>query len=127
MPGGRRTRPQRRVQSLYQRADEQAPGDEEQPTGDDELLVDQSTGQPSTGTGRRTSSRRLQFQETTTTGGGDDEDEDEDQDDEDEGEATPGETASTGSSRPYQRGPSCLPDPRPLPSRRAVIQPVGQR
>jgi len=52
-------------------------------------------------------------------GGGDD-------DDDDGGEPTPGETASSGSSKPYQRGPSSLPEPRPLPSRSPVIRPVGQ-
>ena len=87
--------------------------------------------EPSTsrgGSGRRTSTRRLQFEEapqggttTTTTGDGGG-----DNDDDDGGEPTPGETASSGSSKPYQRGPSSLPEPRPLPSRRPVIRPVGQ-
>lgn len=58
---------------------------------------------------------------TTTTGDGGDND-----DDDDGGEPTPGETASSGSSKPYQRGPSSLPEPGPLPSRRLVIRPVGE-
>ena len=81
------------------------------------------------GSGRRTSTRRLQFEEapqggttTTTTGdGGSDDDSDDDG-----GEPTLGEMASSGLSKPYQRGPSSLPEPRPLPSRRPVIRPVGQ-
>ena len=80
------------------------------------------------GSGRLTLMRRLQFEEapqggttTTTTrdGGGDD-------DDDDGGEPTLGETASSGSSKPYQHWPSSLPEPWPHPSHRLVIRPVGE-
>jgi hypothetical protein len=86
---------------------------------------------PSTSRGRRTSSRRL-FQEakqgatTTTTGdGGGGDDDDDDLSCGDGGEQTPDTSTSSASSKPYQHGPSSLPDP-PLLSRHPVIRPVGK-
>jgi len=55
------------------------------------------------------------------TRGGDDDDRG------DGGEPTLGESSSSASSKPYQRGPSSLPDPRPLPGRYPMIRPVGDK
>jgi len=63
--------------------------------------------------------------QVATRDGDEDEDEDEDEEDEDGGHDDWETGASSGSRKPYQRGPASLPDPRPLPGRRPVIRPVG--
>ena len=127
MPGRRRQRPQREVRSRYMvpnaNVEHAAAAAEDEAGFGEELDVE-----PSTTSGGRPPQQMLHVVEeavpggpaggttTTTTddGGGDDDDDD------------GGETASSGSSKPYQCGPSSLPEPRPLPSRRPMIRPVGQ-
>jgi hypothetical protein len=120
MPGGR---PRRRgVASRYQR--DPTPSAEEQPTADEE--------QPTrTSSGRRQSTRRLQFVAeptaqqgvtTTTTRSSSSS-----SDSEHGGQETPGESASTERPKIYQRGPSSLPSAPIVPSRRPVIRPCGDK
>jgi hypothetical protein len=77
-------------------------------------------------TRRPSSTRRLRFDTLTmtTTGDGDNGGGD---DDDDGGHDDGGDTGpSLGLRKPYQCGPSMLPDPRPLPGRRTEITPVGK-
>jgi hypothetical protein len=62
---------------------------------------------------------------TTTGDGGGGDDDDDDLGCGDRGEQTPDTSTSSALSKPYQSGPSSLPDSSLL-SRRPVIRPVGK-
>jgi hypothetical protein len=89
------------------------------------MVEEPSSGCPS-------STRRLQFDTLTTTmmtedgcsgGGGDDDGDDDDDGGHDDG----GDTGPSSDLRkPYQRGPSMLPNPWPLPGCRTEITPVSK-
>jgi len=121
MPGGR---PRRRgVASRYQR--DPTPSAEEQPIANEE----QATADESSG--RRQSTRRLQFVAeptpqqgvtTTTTRSSSSS-----SDSEHGGQETPEESGSTERPKIFQRGPSSLPSAPIVPSRRPVIRPCGDK
>jgi hypothetical protein len=119
MPGGSR-RPRRSTRSLY------ASRGIEDEALEDTTLEEMRTRPRRSGTRLLFASDDVQDEDDGREEGRDDERE-EGGDDEDGGEAPTGETASSGSSRVYQRGITRLPSAPTAPEHRPMLRPEADK